>query len=171
VLCTLSRHHLLPEVAGRAEPGENRRGHLDDRRDITGSSRQRRDDEAIPVLDPDLKAELKRLALLFLISALTLVLVLADAALRAVGSSILPGIVFLMLQLSWIGGAVATYFYGLYVTIRAKAWGWVVPCAVPLFGSVPASVAYSWIRRGQLERHVMEEDERRRKAASGRRRS
>jgi len=121
-----------------------------------------RDDEAVPVLDPELKAELKRLAQLFLISAVTLLLVVLDAVLRAVASGLLPGIVFLMLQLSWIGGAVATYFYGLYVTIRARAWRWVVLCAVPLVGSVPGSVAYTWIKRGALERQVLEEEEQRR---------
>ncbi len=119
-------------------------------------------DDAVPVLDSALRAELRRLALLFLISAITLVLVIADAVMRAVGSSILPDIVFLMLQMSWVGGALATYFYGLYVTIRARAWGWVIVCAVPLFGSVPACVAYSWIRRGALERQVLEDEERRR---------
>jgi hypothetical protein len=116
----------------------------------------------VPVLDPELKAELKRLALLFLISAVTLLLVVLDAVLRAAASGLLPGIVFLMLQLSWIGGAVATYFYGLYVTIRARAWRWVVLCAVPLVGSVPGSVAYTWIKRGALERQVLEAEEHRR---------
>ena len=62
-----------------------------------------------------------------------------------------------MVQVSWISGAVATYFYGLYVTIRARAWWWVILCAIPLFGSVPGSAAYSWIRRGELERRIMED--------------
>jgi hypothetical protein len=122
----------------------------------------RRSDEATPVLDPGVKAELKRLAILFLMSAFTLVLVIADAVTRAVLHDVLPGIVFGMVQLSWLGGAVATYFYGLYVTIRARAWGWVVLCAVPLLGSVPGSVAYSWIRRGALERQILDAEEGRR---------
>jgi hypothetical protein len=123
---------------------------------------KRRDDEATPVLDPTVKAELKRLAILFLMSAFTLVLVVADAVARAILHDVLPGIVFGMVQLSWLGGAFATYFYGLYVTIRARAWGWVVLCAVPLVGSVPGSVAYSWIRRGALERQILGEEANRR---------
>jgi hypothetical protein len=111
------------------------------------------------VLDPALKAELKRLAILFLISAVTLVLVFADAVIRAIPYELLPAIVLLMIQVSWISGAVATFFYGLYVTIRARAWGWVLLCAIPLFGSVPGSVAYSWIRRGALERLILEEEQ------------
>ena len=127
----------------------------------TDRTRQDRKDEAVPVLDAQLKAELKRLALLFLISSITLVLVLTDALVRAVATDTVPGVVLLMLQMSWIGGGLATYFYGLYVTVRARAWRWVIPCAVPLFGSVPACVAYSWIRRGELERLVLEDEERR----------
>jgi hypothetical protein len=118
----------------------------------------RPDREATPVLDPALKAELKRLAILFLISAVTLVLVFADAVIRAIPYDLLPAIALLMIQVSWISGAVATFFYGLYVTIRARAWGWVLLCAIPLFGSVPGSVAYSWIRRGALERRIIEEE-------------
>lgn len=114
--------------------------------------------DATAVLDPLLKAELKRLAILFLISAITLVLVLADAVVRAVPHDAVPNVVLLMLQVSWISGAVATYFYGLYVTIRARAWWWVILCAIPLFGSVPGCAAYSWIRRGELERRIMEEE-------------
>jgi hypothetical protein len=113
---------------------------------------------ATPVLDPKLKAELKRLAILFLISAVTLLLVVADAVLRAVAYELIPDVAFGMLQASWLGGAAATFFYGLYVTIRARAWGWVILCAIPLIGSVPGSVAYSWIRRGELARRILEDE-------------
>jgi hypothetical protein len=118
-----------------------------------------REEKAVPVLDPALKAELKRLALLFLISAVTLLLVVADAVIRAFPEDVIPEPVPLMLQVSWAGGAVATYFYGLYVTLRARAWLWVLLCAIPLVGSVPGSVAYSWIRRGELERRILEEEQ------------
>jgi len=107
------------------------------------------------VLDPALRAELKRLAVLFLMSAVTLVLVFADFVIRALPYDILPAPFPLMVQVSWVCGAAATYFYGLYVTIRARAWGWVLLCAIPLAGSVPGSVAYSWIRRGALERAIL----------------
>jgi hypothetical protein len=125
-----------------------------------GAADRIRTDDAVPVLDPLLRAELKRLAILFLISAFTLALVIGYAALAAIGVGIVPGVVLLMLQASIFGGVVATYFYGLYVTVRARAWGWVALCAIPVVGSVPGSVAYSWIRRGELERRVLEEERR-----------
>ena len=124
---------------------------------MTGD-RVRSEAQPVEVLDPVLKAELKRLATLFLMSAITLVLVFADAVLRALPYDLLPSVVLLMIQVSWFGGAVATYFYGLYVTIRAHAWGWVALCAIPLVGSVPGCVAYSWIRRGALERRILDEE-------------
>ena len=122
-----------------------------------GDGPRGQDDEAIPVLDPSVKAELKRLALLFLVSAITFVLFVAWAVGPAIAGDLLPDIVWVMVLLSWLGGATATYFYGLYVTIRARAWGWVALCAIPLAGSVPGCVAYSWIRRGELERWIIEE--------------
>ena len=121
-------------------------------------ARDRHRPEPVAVLDPVLRAELKRLAVLFLISAITLVLVFADFVIRALAYDILPAPFPLMLQVSWVSGAVATYFYGLYVTIRARAWGWVLLCAFPLAGSVPGSVAYSWIRRGALEREILRKE-------------
>ena len=116
-----------------------------------------RDEAAVPVLDPKLKAELKRLALLFLISAVTLWLVVVYAVLRSIDRGLFPDLVWFMWGAAIFSGCIATYFYGLYVTIRARSWGWVVLCAVPVFGSVPGCVAYSWIRRGQLERRVLED--------------
>jgi hypothetical protein len=117
-----------------------------------------RDEAAVEVVDPKLKAELKRLALLFLISAITLWLVVVYAVLRAIDSGLFPDIVWFMWGAAIFSGCIATYFYGLYVTLRARAWGWVLLCAVPVIGSVPGCVAYSWIRRGQLERQVLEEE-------------
>ena len=127
---------------------------------MTGSEngRRRTAQEPTPVLDPALKAELKRLAVLFLVSAITLVLVFADFVIRALPVGTVPPPIPLMVQVSWFGGAVATWVYGLYVTIRARAWGWVVLCAIPLFGSVPGCVAYSWIRRGALERQILDDE-------------
>lgn len=110
---------------------------------------------AVPVRDPVLKAELKRLALLFIISAVTLVVVVSYAVTRRIGTDLLPDIAWLMWATAIFSGCVATYFYGLYVTVRARAWGWVVLCAIPVVGSVPGSVAYAWIRRGELERRIL----------------
>jgi hypothetical protein len=120
-----------------------------------GADTRRHQGEATPVLDPKLKAELKRLAILFLVSAITLVLVVAYAVFRQLDDGFLPDIAWLMWATAIFGGCVATYFYGLYVTIRARAWGWVVLCAIPVVGSVPACVAYTWIRRGELERRIL----------------
>lgn len=123
-------------------------------------SKRRHESEATPVLDPLVKAELKRLAVLFLVSSITLVLVFADFVLHALPQGTVPAPIPLMTQVAWIPGALATYVYGLYVTVRARAWGWVALCAVPLFGSVPGCVAYSWIRRGALERRILDEEQR-----------
>ena len=56
-----------------------------------------------------------------------------------------PGVVLLMLQMSWIGGGLATYFYGLYVTIRARAWRWVILVRRPALRQRPG------LRRLQLD--------------------
>lgn len=123
---------------------------------MAGATTRGRDDDDVPVLDPLLKAEFRRLAVLFLLSAITMVLVVAYAAMRAVAKASIPDIAWLMWATAIFGGCVATYCYGLYVTIRARAWGWVALCAIPVVGSVPGSVAYSWIRRGELERRVLD---------------
>lgn len=88
-----------------------------------------------------------------------MLLVVAYAVVSGIDDGIIPGIAWLMWQASIFGGVVATYFYGLYVTIRARAWGWVVLCAIPVVGSVPASIAYAWIRRGELERQILAEEQ------------
>lgn len=122
-------------------------------------TRRGREAEGTPVLDPRLKAELKRLAVLFLISALTMVVVVGYAVTRRIDQHMIPDIGWIMWATAVFSGCVATYFYGLYVTIRAKAWGWVALCLIPVVGSVPASVAYSWIRRGELERQILADAE------------
>lgn len=109
----------------------------------------------IPVHDPVLRAELRRLAVLFIISAVTLVIVVTYAVARRIDTGLLPDIAWLMWATAIFSGCVATYFYGLYVTVRARAWGWVALCAIPVLGSVPGSVAYAWIRRGELERRIL----------------
>jgi hypothetical protein len=117
-----------------------------------------REENETPILDPKLKAELKRLAILFLVSALTLVLVIAYAVMRRIDERLIPDIAWLMWATAIFSGCVATYFYGLYVTVRARAWGWVALCAIPVVGSVPACVAYTWIRRGELERQILADE-------------
>lgn len=114
-------------------------------------------DEGTPVLDPILKAELKRVAILFLLSSVTLVLVVAYAVARGIDQQLIPDIAWIMWATAIFSGCVATYFYGLYATIRAGAWGWVALCAIPVVGSVPGCVAYAWIRRGELERQILDD--------------
>ena len=85
-----------------------------------------------------------------------MLLVVAYAVVRGVDAGLIPDITWIMWATAIVGGCTATYFYGLYVTIRARAWAWVVICAVPVVGSVPGSVAYAWLRRGALERQILD---------------
>lgn len=111
------------------------------------------------VVDEATRVELKRVALLFLLSSITLLLVLAYAVLRALfvralEVTIVPDIVWVMWVISMLSGFVATWAYGTYVTLRARRWFWVALCVLP-FTAVPCSVAYAWIRRGELEAEIV----------------
>jgi len=101
-------------------------------------------------LDPDTRAELKRVTVLFLVSTLTLLLFLLYVVAEAVGVSFIPPIGWAMWFASMFSGFVATWCYGVYVTARARRWLWVALCALPPT-AVPCAVAYAWIRRGELE--------------------
>jgi hypothetical protein len=93
-------------------------------------------------------------------SAITLLLVISYAVLRQIGAGLIPDVAWIMWATAIVSGCTATYFFGLYVTIRARAWGWVALCAIPVVGSVPGSVAYAWIRRGELERQIIADETR-----------
>jgi len=121
---------------------------------------QSRDDGDL-VLDAATRAELKRVTVLFLLSAITLLLVLLYLLAEGLGVSFIPPVVWAMWVASLFSGFVATWAYGVYVTVRARRWLWVALCALPPT-SVPCAVAYSWIRRGEME---MELHERRERAA------
>jgi hypothetical protein len=107
------------------------------------------------VVDAAARAEATRLAILFLVSSVTLLLLLTYAAAYAVRLDVVPGVVILMWRASLISGVIATWAYGAYVTIRARRWLWAVLCLVP-FTAVPCSLAYAWIRRGELEAEIEE---------------
>lgn len=117
--------------------------------------RTRRDQLApgIPV-DPVTGAELRSLAFLFLVSAFTMLLVVTFALMQALRVTFVPPIVQVMWSLAWASGGLATWVYGSFVTARARRWRWFALCVIP-FTAVPASVAYAWIRRLEIEREVL----------------
>ena len=129
------------------------------------------DAPAVPV-DPETSAELRRLANLFLISAITLVLFLL-----ATFASILH-VTFLKPPITWIwGGALlvgwaVTYVYGLIVVLRTRRWAWIALAAIPIT-CVPAGVAYAWFRRVEIENQVFGDEQdppqRQRRGGRGRR--
>ena len=116
------------------------------------------------VVDAATIAELKRVAVLFLVSSITLLLVLVYAVamallVQALGIEVVPDIVWVMWVVSMFSGSVATWGYGAYVTLRARRWLWAALCLLPLT-AVPCSVAYAWIRRGEIEAEIVAQEER-----------
>lgn len=101
-------------------------------------------------LAPATRLELKRVSVLFLLSAVTLLLFLVYLVAEVAGVSFIPPIVWAMWLASMLSGFGATWVYSVYVTARARRWAWVVLCALPPT-SVLCAVAYAWIRRGELE--------------------
>jgi len=105
---------------------------------------------------PEIAAELRRIANLFLVSAITLVLFLLEAFAKTLSVSFIPSSIYLVWGAVLLAGMAVTYVYALYVTVAARRWAWVVLCAVPLL-SVPCAVAYSWTRRMEIERDAFGE--------------
>jgi hypothetical protein len=103
---------------------------------------------------PEVTAELRRLANLFLLSSVTLALFLLRVAAMVLTVTFIPRPVMVAWGLLLLTGWAATCVYGLYTTVRARRWFWVVLCATP-FTCVPASVAYAWIRRTEVEDEVL----------------
>ena len=121
---------------------------------------QGRDDGHDVVPDETTRLEVKRVAILFLLSAVTLLLFLAYVVAEGLGVTFIPPVVWAMWLASMFSGFVATWAYGVYVTARARRWVWVVLCALPPT-AVPCAAAYSWIRHGELGTEI---DELRRRA-------
>lgn len=98
--------------------------------------------------------ELRRLANLFLVSGITLVLFITRALAEALSVTFIPQSVYVVWGVLMLTGWAMTLVYGVFVTFTARRWGWFVLCAVP-FTCVPAAAAYAWIRRQELERSVL----------------
>jgi hypothetical protein len=111
-----------------------------------------------PAVDPgpELSAELRRLANLFLLSSVTLVLFLMRVAYLALSVTFLSHTVVVVWGGLLMAGWTMTYVLSLYTTFRARRWRWLAVCAIP-FTCVPAGVAYAWFRRGEIENEVLGE--------------
>ena len=107
-------------------------------------------------VSPELAAELRRLANLFLVSSITLVLLLLQVFAVTLSVTFIPGPVKTASGVVFLTGLAATYVYGIFVTWRARRWGWFALCVIPV-ASVPCSLAYAWTRRQEIERDVLGE--------------
>jgi hypothetical protein len=105
-------------------------------------------------VDESTRLELRRLANLFLLSSMTLVVLLLVAFAQALHVTFIPQAVYTAAGLVFLAGWAATFVYGLYTTFKAARWGWFVLCVIPAT-CVPAGVAYAWVRRGEIEREVL----------------
>jgi len=119
-------------------------------------TRYDKDDPGVAV-GAERAAELRRLANLFLISGITLFLFLARAFAEVFSVTFIPRGVFVAWGLLMLLGWAMSLVYGVYVTLKARRWGWLVLCAIP-FTCVPAAAAYAWTRRQEIEREVLGDD-------------
>ena len=103
---------------------------------------------------PELQAELRRVANLFLISSITLALFILRAFAEALSVTFIPQGVYVAWGAVMLIGWAMALVYGVYVTYQARRWWWLVFCAIPA-SSVPAGAVYAWIRRTEIEREVL----------------
>ncbi len=103
---------------------------------------------------PEITAELRRLANLFLVASVTLALFVLRTAAEVLAVTFISQTVAVVWGVALLAGWVASWALGLYTTYRARRWAWVALCAIPLT-CVPASVAYAWIRRREIEDEVL----------------
>ena len=115
-----------------------------------------KDDPGVAV-DVVRTAELRRLANLFLISGITLLLFLARAFAEVFSVTFIPRGVFVAWGSIMLIGWAMSFVYGVYVTLNARRWAWLALCAIP-FTCVPAAAAYAWTRRQEIEREVLDDD-------------
>jgi hypothetical protein len=113
-------------------------------------------DKDVPgtAVDEPTRSELRRVANLFLLSSITLIVLLLEVFARALDVTFIPQVVYSVAGLVFLAGWATTFVYALFVTSGARRWGWFVLCLIPVT-CVPASVAYSWIRRGEIEREIL----------------
>jgi hypothetical protein len=116
-------------------------------------TRYDKDDRGVAV-GPALAAELRRLANLFLLSGITLLLFLLRAFAEVLTVTFIPRPIYVVWGIAMLTGCAMTYVYAVFVTFKARRWGWLALCAVP-FTCVPAAVAYAWVRRQEIERDVL----------------
>jgi len=98
--------------------------------------------------------ELKRLANLFLVSSVTLVLFVLRALAEGMSVTFIPDAVYVVWGVVLLTGWAMTYVYAVFVTFQARRWGWLVFCAIP-FLCVPGGVTYAWFRRQEIEHEVL----------------
>lgn len=116
---------------------------------------------------PEITAELRRLANLFLVASVTLALFVLRTAAEVLAVTFISQTVAVVWGVALFSGWAASWALGLYTTYRARRWAWVALCAIPLT-CVPASVAYAWIRRREIEDEVLGDPRTaRRKSARG----
>lgn len=115
-----------------------------------------KDDPGVAV-DAERAAELRRLANLFLISSITLFLFLTRAFAEVLHVTFIPHGVFVAWGFLMLVGWAMSLVYGVYVTLKARRWGWLALCAIP-FSCVPAAAVYAWTRRQEIEREVLGDD-------------
>ena len=116
-------------------------------------TRYDKDDSGVAV-GPEIAAELRRLANLFLLSGITLVMFLVRAFAEVFTVTFIPRPVFVVWGVVMLSGWAMTYVYGVFVAFKARRWAWFALCAIP-FTCVPAAAAYAWIRRQEIEREVL----------------
>lgn len=103
---------------------------------------------------PEVAAELRRVANLFLVSSITLALFVLRAFAEALSVTFIPHGVYVAWGAIMLIGWAMALVYGAYVTYTARRWGWLILCLVPL-SSVPAGAVYAWVRRQEIEREVL----------------
>lgn len=119
-------------------------------------TRYDKDDPGVAV-DAGRALELRRLANLFLVSGITLLLFLARAFAEVFSVTFIPRGVFVAWGSIMLIGWSMSFVYGIYVTLNARRWAWLALCAIP-FTCVPAATVYAWTRRQEIEREVLDED-------------
>ena len=105
-------------------------------------------------VEPEVAAELRRVANLFLVSSITLALFVLRAFAEALSVTFIHRGVYVVWGVIMLTGWAMALVYGAYVTYSARRWGWLVFCLIPL-SSVPAGAVYAWVRRQEIERVVL----------------
>jgi hypothetical protein len=111
-------------------------------------------DERGADVDEGTRLELRRLANLFLISALTLIALFLEVFAKALHVTFIPAAGYSVIGLIFLVGWAATLVYAVFVTYTARRWAWMALCLFPPT-SPPVAIAYAWIRRQEIERAIL----------------